>query len=315
MLDNHSGSNDDVSIFESALFGAEPEQSEPTEEIEAVDVSEDEPEEVESEEVEEESEAEEVEEAEEESEESETEESEEEQAAYEITVDGQSQEVTLEELLSGYQRQADYTRKTQAVADQRKQLEDQGSQVAETLKGLEQSKKQLAELLETSQSAVDWDELRDTDPSEYLRQKELIDKRQNALKQASDDVQKATQLNAQKEAAMLFEKVPTWNDPKQRDADRERITAYLGELGFAENEYSSTDHRLVLALLDGAKYKEMQKKSASVVKKIKKAPKVTKPGTKPTKADATRQGLSDKMTKFRQSGRDEDGLEVFKALI
>ena len=314
MLDNHSGSNE-VSVFESALFGAEPVQAEPTEEIEAVDVSEEEAEEVETEDVIEESEAEEVEEVEEDYEESETEESEEEQAAYEVVVDGQSQEVTLDELLSGYQRQADYTRKTQAVADQRKQLEDQSGLVKETLKGLEESKKQLSELLETSQSAVDWEELRDTDPSEYLRQKELIEQRQKALQKAESDAQQATQLQTQEEAKQLFAKVPTWNDPKQRDADRERITAYLSNIGFAENEYSHTDHRLVLALLDASKYQEMQSKSASVVKKIKKAPKVTKPGKKLSKSDVNRQGLQDKMTKFRKSGREEDGLEVFKALI
>lgn len=277
MLDNHSGSNDDLNVFETALFGAEPEQSEPTEEIEAVDVSEEEAEEVETEDVAEESEAEEVEEAEEDAEESETEETEEEQAAYEVVIDGQTLEVTQDELLSGYQRQADYTRKTQAVADQRKELESQSEQVAETLKGLEESKKQLSELLEASQSAVDWEELRDTDPSEYLRQKELIEQRQNALTRAEGDAQKATQLQTQEEAKQLFAKVPTWSDPKQRDADRERITAYLSKIGFAENEYSHTDHRLVLALLDASKYQEMQNKSASVVKKIKKAPKVTNP--------------------------------------
>jgi len=314
MLDNRTGSND-VSVFESALFGAEPEQSEPTEEIEAVDVSEEEAEEVETEDVTEESEAEEVEEAEEDYEESETEESEEEQAAYEVVVDGQSQEVTLDELQAGYQRQADYTRKTQAVADQRKQLEEQSGLVKETLKGLEESKKQLSELLEASQSAVDWEELRDTDPSEYLRQKELIEQRQKALQKAESDAQQATQLQTQEEAKQLFEKVPTWNDPKQRDADRERITAYLSTIGYAENEYTHTDHRLVLALLDASKYQEMQSKSASVVKKIKKAPKVTKPGKKLSKSDVNRQGLQDKMSRFRKSGREEDGLEVFKALI
>jgi hypothetical protein len=312
MLDNHSGSNDDLNVFETALFGAEPEQSEPTEEIEAVDVSEEEAEEVEPEDVAEESEAEE---AEEESEESETEETEEEQAAYEVVIDGQTLEVTQDELLSGYQRQADYTRKTQAVADQRKELESQSEQVKETLKGLEESKRQLSELLEASQSAVDWEDLRDTDPSEYLRQKELIEQRQSALKRAEDDAQKATQLQTQEEAKQLFAKVPTWSDPKQRDADRERITAYLSKIGFAENEYSHTDHRLVLALLDASKYQEMQNKSASVVKKIKKAPKVTKPGKKLSKSDVNRQALQEQMSKFRKSGRDEDGLEVFKALI
>jgi len=42
---------------------------------------------------------------------------------YTIKVDGQEQQVTLEELQSGHMRQQDYTRKTQEVAEMRKRLQ------------------------------------------------------------------------------------------------------------------------------------------------------------------------------------------------
>lgn len=42
---------------------------------------------------------------------------------YTVTIHGVEQEVTLEEALSGYMRQADFTRKTQTLAEQRKHLE------------------------------------------------------------------------------------------------------------------------------------------------------------------------------------------------
>lgn len=42
---------------------------------------------------------------------------------YTITVDGKEETVTLDELRNGYQRQQDYTRKTQEVAETRKRLE------------------------------------------------------------------------------------------------------------------------------------------------------------------------------------------------
>ena len=42
---------------------------------------------------------------------------------YKVKIDGQEQEVRLTELLSGYQRQADYTRKTQELAEQRRLAE------------------------------------------------------------------------------------------------------------------------------------------------------------------------------------------------
>ena len=43
--------------------------------------------------------------------------------AYTVSVDGESQEVSLQELRDGYQRQADYTRKTQELASERKRLQ------------------------------------------------------------------------------------------------------------------------------------------------------------------------------------------------
>src|SRR5215831_9393645 len=41
-----------------------------------------------------------------------------------VKVDGNEYEVPLSELVAGYQRNEDYTRKTQALADQRRSLSD-----------------------------------------------------------------------------------------------------------------------------------------------------------------------------------------------
>jgi len=43
--------------------------------------------------------------------------------SYTVKVDGEEFEVTLDELRNGYQRQADYTRKAQSLAEQRKAYE------------------------------------------------------------------------------------------------------------------------------------------------------------------------------------------------
>ena len=45
------------------------------------------------------------------------------EGAYTVKVDGEEQQVSLEELQDGYQRQADYTRKTQELADERRRLQ------------------------------------------------------------------------------------------------------------------------------------------------------------------------------------------------
>ena len=51
---------------------------------------------------------------------------------YSVKIDGEVHEVTLEELQNGYQRQADYTRKTQELASERERLA-QGEAIVQAL--------------------------------------------------------------------------------------------------------------------------------------------------------------------------------------
>lgn len=46
------------------------------------------------------------------------------QELYKVVVDGQEQEVTLDELTKGYSRQSDYTRKTEKLSQDRKSVEE-----------------------------------------------------------------------------------------------------------------------------------------------------------------------------------------------
>jgi hypothetical protein len=58
-----------------------------------------------------------------ESDDSEEQEQEQEQPRYRVKVEGQEYEVTQDELVKGYQREADYTKKTQKLAELRKAAE------------------------------------------------------------------------------------------------------------------------------------------------------------------------------------------------
>jgi hypothetical protein len=52
---------------------------------------------------------------------------------YEVKVDGETVAVTLEEALAGYQRQADYTRKAQALAAEREEIENAKGELSEVV--------------------------------------------------------------------------------------------------------------------------------------------------------------------------------------
>lgn len=83
-----------------------------------------------------------VEESEDDDEESETEETEATGETYEVKVDGETVTITLEEALAGYQRQADYTRKAQALAAEREAIEaakQDFSEVVQQVNALDQA--------------------------------------------------------------------------------------------------------------------------------------------------------------------------------
>ena len=163
-----------LGLLEPEEVKPETEESAPTEDVEeSTEETQDEPlEEVSEEESEEE-------ESEEESEEDEVEE---ESDVYAVKVDGEELEVSLDELISGYSRHSDYTRKTQEVASERSKLAEMQSHWANEITQAQSERQQYIEALgQFAQQSmdgleqfnnVDWENLRQTDPIAFVTKKE-----------------------------------------------------------------------------------------------------------------------------------------------
>ena len=210
----------------------------------------------EAEEVEEEAPEEEEGQAEEETEEEVDEEEEteivaEEDLKYTIKVDGEEFEVGIEELKNGYQRQADYTRKSQALAEQRKETEAIQS---ERLK-LEQERQMYAnglQMLREQQSSklqefenTDWQTLKDEDPYQYILKRDEYrdaqEKVQNVQQQQAiiqqEQAEEAARARAhfvQQEYNRLVEALPEWND--QESTIKKDVQEYAKSVGFLPEE-------------------------------------------------------------------------------
>lgn len=188
-----------------------------------------------------------------------------------VKIDGKDEQVTLEELKNGYQRQADYTRKTMAVAQERNQLQQEYSQV-------QQERAQYSELLtvlagqlqEQLGQEPDWDALYNENPLEYVRQKDLFRERQEQLEAANSERQRLAHLQMMEEAARLTAKVkegraklselvPAWRDEKAFDADKVKIREYGKKLGFTDAELDKAyDHRAVTLLWKAMRFDELR---------------------------------------------------------
>ena len=250
-----------LGLMESEEEKPETEEAQPTEEEESQPEGEDESLEEETEEEEE------AEEAEEESEEPDAEEEE----LYTVKVDGSEHEVTLDELLSGYSRQSDYTKKTQQIAQERQQMSQLQQQWQQEMIAAQTERQQyidaLGQVVNQSMTGleeyanIDWETLKEDDPISYVtRRDEFRDAQERvramqeqqayAVQQQEAEMQNAIQYRAREEMGMMVEKVPEWKDKETRQEMTKTLREYATGQGFSPEEISSLiDHRSLIVLM------------------------------------------------------------------
>lgn len=321
-----------LGLWESENDQPTDEETDTTESEEEV-VEETESDEVENEEVSEEEAESEVEEEDnsEEGEEEEVEETETEDTSYLIKVDGEEYEVNLEELKAGYQRQSDYTRKSQALAEVRKEneaiqterlrLEQERQMYAN---GLQMLKDQQQDKLNEF-SNVDWETLKEEDPYAYMLKKDEYrdaqDRVQNAAQQQQivqqQQQQHAASLRAnfvQNQFSALVEALPEWNDDSSTiKAD---VRKFAISSGYAPEEVDQlADHRSVLILKKAMEFDKLTSKVATKKKAVKKVPKVQKSGRGKVKAESKAAVDKQKRARLRKSGHQDDAASLFYDML
>ena len=245
---------------------------------------------------------------------------------YTIKLDGEEHEVTLEELRNGYQRQADYTRKSQSLAEQRKTYEanleavqTERGQYAEALELL--SKGQESVLAQFAD--IDWKNLKEEDPVEYMekriefqdtkdRVQSLRREQSRVQEQQQEEMNQIISKKLEAESDLLIKKLPEYADPSS--TVRDDIRKYTLDMGFSPEDVDGiTDHRVVL-VLHKAMMADKGSKSASI-KKSKSVPKVVKAGTTTTKAHKAKKSIQAKRERLSKTGHYRDAANVFLDLI
>jgi hypothetical protein len=244
---------------------------------------------------------------------------------YTVKIDGDEHEVTLDELRNGYQRQADYTRKSQSLAEQRKAYEsnleavqNERGEYSQALKILSQQQEAGLKHFEN----IDWTTLKEDDPMEYMQKRidfqdtkdkinTIREERMRVDQQQQEDAKTVIAQKLQVEAGKLSEKLPEYADPSSNL--RNQIRDYTLGLGFSPEDVDGiTDHRVVLVL-----HKAMlaDKGSTAPSKKTKTVPKVVKSGTPQTKAQKSRKAKQNARERLAKTGHQRDAANVFLDLL
>jgi hypothetical protein len=244
-----------------------------------------------------------------------------------VKVDGKELEVDKEELIRGYQREADYTRKTQKLAEERRLVESEFQQVLAEREQYAQVLGQLKQKVQEFEPAEpDWNALEAQDPVEYARQWTHFQRRQQqmqAIKQEEARVNALRKVEQQKhlqelliaERDKLIEKIPDWKNPEKAKAERDGVLEYGKQIGFSDAELDQvTDSRAVIALYKAWKYDQLMSKKPELQSKIKKAPKLLSPGSSGSVSSKS----SDKaraQTRLAQTGSVKDAAALFDKFI
>jgi hypothetical protein len=247
---------------------------------------------------------------------------------YSVKVAGEEKELTLSELKTLAQQGADYTKKTQQVAEQRKALEaesvaiDQARQLrdayAERLQAMEQ-------LLSAPEQSENLEYLKESDPigyavrvAEISQQKEQLQavqaERYRIAEQQQAEQQQALQGYIAQQAARLAEVLPEYSDPVKGEALRSELRTFAKDIGFTDQELSMVrDSRQVLALHKAMLYDKLQKSKPDVNKRVNEATKTIKSGNsvKPVTSDQVKR----QQAQLKNSGKVRDAAKLFESFL
>lgn len=226
-------------------------------------------------------------------------------AVFKVTVKGedgadQTLEVDQKELIAGYQRQRDYTVKTQALAERERQAFEVVTSEIEKSRNHYMQQAQLAHMAVRELAGLRSDEemavLAQTDPSLWVQEQQRAAAVRARLQQIQHGVQseqaQAQQMQAQ-QRQQLFSRA--WDVLQEKGIDKPKLAGIYQEAakryGFGEQEFGNVyDPRIVLALRDAVAYRALHDKKPAVQQKAQAAPKLP----------ATKQPVARQETKVRQ---------------
>jgi len=256
----------------------------------------------------------------------------EEEPRYTVKVDGEEIEVTLDELVNGYQKDSDYRRKTQKLAEERQALDADREIVTSAKAEREQYATllpKLRKMIEAAPDEPDWEKLIDDDPQEYLKAKhkweaglkaraaqiEAMDAEEKRVKEASDREATANAARyAKEQESKLLELVKPWKDQKVREREAKQIRDWALNQGFSKEEIGAIGNARLAATFRKAWLFDQGKQRADAGRKP--APVTLKPGesTPPANRKPTKE-ISRQRQRLAHTGRVSDAASLIEKML
>ena len=244
---------------------------------------------------------------------------------HQIIVNGEKIEVDLEELKAGYQKDADYRRKTEELAIERRQLQSEKDRLkneySTKMDDLNSLTATLNAELNSELNSKELDKLYDEDPTEAAKLERKIRRRRESLQQSQQKLKRHQEQEFQKilteEQRKVALKHPEIADPIKGATVKTNMRNYLVQRGFSDQEISGIyDSRMFDVVMDGMKFINTARPvKTNFAKKIVKPSKVVKPGVKSTKEEKDNKSRLAQIRTLKKSGSTKDAVDLLKGYL
>lgn len=257
--------------------------------------------------------------------ENETEDSEQQERVYTVKVGGKEMQVPESELLAGYSRTADYTRKTEALAHERRSFQAEIEKVQTERAQYAQLLPALAQQIQSAMPLPPDPKLRESDPISYMLAKDEYEEKLGRLQAASSEMQRLQQENAEMQTKQLqaavaqgyskmLELIPEWKDKAVYEKDRTELRGYLNGIGYSDEEIDQAyDPRAIALARKAMRLDRLEARrprpDAPLEKALRPVPPVNSQAPRKAKeAQTARKRLA-------ETGRMEDAAAAIRALL
>ena len=243
---------------------------------------------------------------------------------HQVTVNGEKIDVNLDELKAGYQKDADYRRKTEELAIEKRQLTSDKDRLTKDYSTKLENLNNLTATLNAEASSElnskELDKLFDEDPNEAAkierkirRRRETIAQAQRKLRSNQEDQFQEILREEQKKVAL---KHPDFGDPIKGSSLKTNMRNYLLGRHFNEQEINQVyDSRMFDVIMDAMTHQNAQKLKPTLVSKKVKPAKVIKSGIKETKDEQTSKVRLDKINRLKRSGNPRDATDLLAKYV
>ena len=238
---------------------------------------------------------------------------------HQVTVNGEKIDVDLEELKAGYQKDADYRRKTEELAIEKRELraeEDRlKNQYSTKMEDLNSLVVTLNAEINNDMNSKELDALWEEDPTEAAKVDRRIQKRKNTIQQAQQKLRDHQQAQFQEilreEQKKLHLRHPEIADPIKGTTVKSNIMNYLSSKGFSNEDVARIyDSRYFDVIMDGMNYNKSKSVKPGLVSKKVKPTKFVKSGTKSTKEELNSKTRLNQIKTLKKSGNPKDATDL-----